>query len=201
MRACFLFATFSLAFLGCTPVLTSHPDTGILDSGWEWESPENSWPSQEPPNGLVGEGFAEGQVPPDFRFQDQFGDTVSLWQFYGLVVVMDFSTMWCSPCQELAADVDATYTEYKDQGFIYVTILPENVTREIPTQDDLMNWADYFQITAPVLADDSGYTYAIVSGDDGFPWIIVLDRELTVYEDQVVPVNDSNIRATVLELL
>lgn len=34
---------------------------------------------------FVAEGLGEGQVAPNYMLMDHFGDTVSLWQFDGLV--------------------------------------------------------------------------------------------------------------------
>ena len=102
-------------FLGCTPHLVSVEEE---ITGLNWEAPENDWPSNEPPNTLEGEGFSEGQVPHDFRVPDQHGDEVSLWQFYGSVILLDISTMWCGPCQQIAREVDEPWKDYRDQGFM-----------------------------------------------------------------------------------
>jgi len=135
------------------------------------------------------------------RLLDQHGATVSLWQFYGLVVVVDFSTMWCAPCQELAGGVEETYQEYRDEGFIYLTVLSEDLDSEVPDQEDLNIWADYYEITAPVLSDDQGYGEQIVGGASGYPLVMVIDRELVVADEQVTPTDDATIRGVVEGLL
>ena len=78
-----------LVFGGCVPVLVS-PDGGA--SAGPWEAPDNTWPMNEPPEGLTATTMAAGEVVPEFRLADQFGATVSLWQFYGMVVIVDVST-------------------------------------------------------------------------------------------------------------
>ena len=97
----------------CIPVLTSPSDDS--GSSGSWIAPDNSWVSAEPPSDLVGEGWQEGQVVPDARFFDQYGQDVSIWQFYGQVIALDVSTIWCAPCRELAAHVDETWKDYEDQ--------------------------------------------------------------------------------------
>jgi len=182
---------------GCVPVLTSPQDT---DTGPDWVAPDNDWPSTPPPEGTVGEGFAEGQIPPDFRLLDQTGDIVSLWQFYGLVVVVDLSTMWCAPCRALAADVEATWNDYRDQGFVYVTVLSQDVDGQVPDVPDLQDWASYYGITAPILADDGSYTGRVVTNNT-FPRLLLLDLDLRIVENDIQPTDDATVRAAVDGLL
>lgn len=181
---------------GCVPVLTSPQDTG----GSAWTAPENSWPVSTPPDDLVGEGYGQGQVFPDFLLMDQHGDPVSMWQFYGNVVVVDVSTMWCGPCAELADHVDETWADYKSQGFMYLTLLPEDNVAEVPDLEDLQRWASDHSITAPVLSDDAGIS-ALITPNGEYPAIMVIDRDMTVAEDRVNPADDATIRALVESLL
>ncbi len=191
-------AALALVALACTPSLYSPPDTDGPD--FTWEAPENDWGVSEPPSDLVAEGWHEGEVVPDFRMMDQHGQEVSLWQFYGQVIVLDHSTLWCVACQQLAAAVDETWHDYGDQGFMYLTLLSEDLEGEVPDQDELNLWADSFGITAPVLQDDAGVAATVV-GDDGFPRLQVLDRDMTLAVDQVNPPTDAQLRAEIEALL
>jgi len=162
--------------VGCVPDLT----TSGQNAG-PWEAPENQWPLAEPPSGLVVTGFAEGQVPPDFRLLDQHGDEVSLWQFYGSVVLLDVSTMWCGPCQEVAKHTEETYEAFKDDDFMYLTVLQQDVHNEDPDLEDLNEWAEMFEITAPILADPQGQATGPVVQQNQFPALLIIDRDLTVH--------------------
>ncbi len=189
----------SLLLAGCVPVLTS-PETQETGDSSSWVAPENDWGSAEPPASLEGEGWDEGQIIPDVRMGDQNGDEVSLWQFYGSVVVLDLSTMWCAPCRELADEVCAVQTDYADQGFAYLTLLSQNNVGEVPTDEDLVTWATDHEICAPVLRDDQGVTAQVVP-DGAFPVLMVLDRDLRVVEDRLEPAEDSTLRALIESLL
>lgn len=199
LRASVLPSAALLLATGCIPDLKSPP--GLEDvfegSGEDWEPPDNRWDYIDgPPAELVGEGYAKGDVFPDFRLQDQHGDELSMWQFYGMVVALDLSTMWCGPCQGIAADVDETWKEYRDEGFIYITMLPEDQAGAVPDRSDLNVWADRFGITAPVISDDEGYSYDIAP-DQAWPRLLIIGRDMKVVESQVTPPEDGAIRAAV----
>ena len=124
---------------------------------------------------------------PDFRLVDQHGDTVSMWQFYGQVVLLDVSTMWCSPCQELGKTTQETWEYYADNGFIYLTVLQENVEGGEPTLEEVNMWVESFDIEQPVLADGDkkGTGDAIRQGQ--YPAILVIDRDLRIVERVTEP--------------
>lgn len=180
--------------LACTPHLYSPEETG--DTTWSWEPPANSWSMGAPPEGLEGEGWHNGDVVPDFRLMDQHGDEVSLWQFYGQVIVLDHSTYWCAVCQTLAQDVEETWQAYADQGFMYLTLLSQDNEGEVPSQEVLAEWADYFDIGAPVLSEDVGIASAIV-GAEGFPRLQLVGRDMRMLNEQITPTTDAQIRTEV----
>lgn len=176
---------------GCVPNLTG---SGV--EPYVWAEPTNTWPVTPPPEGLVGEGFAVGEVPHDFLLADQHGDIVSLWQFYGSVVVVDISTMWCAPCRDLAETTQETQNHYQDQGLVYLTILAENVENGPPSQEELNQWADAYAISAPVVSDrDALWSESSVSNGQ-YPVLLVLDRELKVAE-RVLPPDDPTLLAAI----
>lgn len=178
--------------VGCVPVLTS-PDGG--GSAGPWEAPVNAWPMGAPPEGLEGEGFGAGEVVPEFRLTDQVGDTVSLWQFYGMVVIVDVSTGWCGPCQQLAAEAQAMADDYRDDGLMYVTVMPQDAQYNIPETDDLVDWGEAFDLAEPILADDAGWSAQAVPGDD-FPGVFLVDREMKMV-GRVEPSTDETIRGAI----
>lgn len=158
---------------GCIPELYS---TGAARA---CPDPVNSWVVNEPPDALTAQGWQEGQVPPDACLVDQSGDTVSLWQFYGEVVLFDVSTMWCAPCQELALHTEETWLDHRDDGFVYITVLAQDVEGASVEVDELQEWADIFGITAPVLADNEDITAGAISNGQ-YPAVMVMDRNMTI---------------------
>jgi thiol-disulfide isomerase/thioredoxin len=185
----------TLLAMGCIPRLYS-PEKEVTD----WVAPDNDWPVTEPPAGLEEEGFAIGEVVPDFLLMDQHGQNVSIWQFYDMLVAVDVSTMWCAPCQELASEAEETYQEFKGDGFIHLTILPQNLEGDTPTQENLNQWADAFDLNVPVVADTDGIYSTPLVGSEAFPVVILLDRDLTVRQ-KIQPPTDEQLRLAIEDAL
>ncbi len=164
--------------LGCIPHLES-PDGGVPQ---DWLPPENSWPSAEPPAGLVGEGWFEGDVVPDVRGLDRYGDEVSLWQFYGQPVVLDVSHVWCRPCQDLAAKLPGLEEDFPEANF--VTLLVTDIEGEPSDPQDCADWADAFGLHSPVITDPELSSEPIVV-TNSYPYAVLIDPDLTVWLDQV----------------
>jgi len=127
-----------------------------------------------------------GEHACDFTFKDQNGDDFRLYEHHGKVIVLDFSTMWCGYCQVLAAETQDMQDKYGPEGFVYVTVLFENMRAEPPQKSDLEIWAQAFGITtAPVLAGDRVLIdYGGPTSWDltGWPTVYMLDRDLVLRE-------------------
>jgi cytochrome c biogenesis protein CcmG, thiol:disulfide interchange protein DsbE len=54
---------------------------------------------------------------PDFSLRDLKGDVVSLAQFRGKVVFLDFWATWCPPCRMSMPSVQKLQKDYADRGF------------------------------------------------------------------------------------
>lgn len=63
-----------------------------------------------------------GKLAPSFTLKDLKGKQVSLSDFKGKVVLLDFWGTWCGPCRRVIPHLDALYKKYKDQGLVVIGI-------------------------------------------------------------------------------
>jgi len=88
--------------------------------------------------------------PCNFRLMDQNGNMVELYDFEGDVILLDFSTLWCIVCKQVAGHVQELHDQY--DPFTAITILTENASRDPASLTDVEDWASEYSITtSPVL--------------------------------------------------
>ena len=63
-----------------------------------------------------------GQRRPDFRLADASGQTVSVDQFDGQVMLVNFWATWCAPCVEEMPMLSQLQRDYAGRGFSVVGI-------------------------------------------------------------------------------
>jgi thiol-disulfide isomerase/thioredoxin len=59
-----------------------------------------------------------GEAAPNWQLTDAEGQTHSLSEYRGKVVVMDFWATWCGPCAEVMPRMQKLYEKYQDKGVV-----------------------------------------------------------------------------------
>jgi cytochrome c biogenesis protein CcmG/thiol:disulfide interchange protein DsbE len=106
---------------------------------------------------------------PSFTLQDLKGNQISLSDFKGKVVVLDFWATWCPPCVKEIPHFIELYEQYKDQGFAMVGI---SVDREGVSV--VKSFAQKYRINYPILMTD-GQVDKTYGGIPGIPTTFVID--------------------------
>lgn len=186
---------FPLLLISCYVPELETPDWAKQNN--DWTAPENDWPINTPPISLEAEGSEAGKVFEDLRMMDQHGNEVSMWQFYGMVILFDISAQWCAPCKILAKETEETQHDYAEQGFVYLTMIAEDNNSQLPGQEVLVQWAEEAEIeSAPVVAPTEDIRPTLIPSG-AYPRLFLIDRDMKVINSDIQPQNDTTIRAEI----
>ena len=120
--------------------------------------------------GLPEEAPTQGAEMPDFTLETVDGETVSLSDYRGQPIVLNFWATWCTPCREEMPLLQETYEAHADAGLV---VLGVNV-RETP--EAVERFLEEVGVDFPVVLDpDSAVVnrYLVTS----LPLTFFIDRE------------------------
>lgn len=94
--------------------------------------------NNEPSSEKEGEAQAAPAAPagmiglpaPDFTLTDMQGQQVSLSQFRGKIVILNFWATWCPPCVEEMPSMEQLYREFKDKDLVVLAVNVESSGQE-----------------------------------------------------------------------
>lgn len=99
---------------------------------------------------------------PEFSLATPEGKKVSLKDFRGKTLFLNFWATWCAPCREEMPAMEKLYQEYKDKNFV---VLAVNVKDRRP---EALNFVKELKLTYPVAFDPEGQV-AVLYGAWGLP--------------------------------
>ncbi|MGP4075997.1 redoxin domain-containing protein [Halobacillus sp. K22] len=92
-------------------------------------------------------GLEKGQQAPDFTLQTLEGEKVSLSDYRGKKVMINFWATWCPPCRAEMPDMEKFY-QNED-----IVILAVNLTETESSQQEVQQFRDEFNLSFPILLD------------------------------------------------
>lgn len=108
------------------------------------------------------EAMKDHAPTPDFTLSTPEGKKISLKDFRGKIVFLNFWASWCTPCREEMPSMEKLYQEFKDKNFV---ILAVNVKDR---KQEALDFVRDLKITYPIAIDPGGQV-GLLYGAWGLP--------------------------------
>jgi cytochrome c biogenesis protein CcmG/thiol:disulfide interchange protein DsbE len=121
-----------------------------------------------------------GEAVPHFTLDRLSGDgSVSLAQYRGKPVVINFFASWCAPCKDEAPILQQTWEKYRNQGLVVLGVDAQDF------KGDGRRFVRKHGLTYPVVFDGKGSTLGRF-GLTGFPETYFVAPNGTIAAEKVV---------------
>ena len=128
--------------------------------------------------------IAAGPPAPDFSLKDLSGKTVTLKEYRGSVVVLDFWATWCPPCRAAIPELVEIQAKYKDKKLVILGIAMDDPHRI--TNEYLKSFAEKLKINYTVLRYDLKVLEDYFGAESpALPTLYIIDRKGQVRDKQV----------------
>ena len=139
-------------------------------------------------------GKLVGRRAPEFIRQDLHGETIDLARYRGRVVLLNFWSTWCAPCQTELPRFDQWQSDLHAQGFQVVAVAMDD---NLPLVHRIVT---RLHLALPVVIGDAklGDLYG---GIFGFPVTFLIDRSGTIRQQFEGETDPRQLEAAVRALL
>jgi peroxiredoxin len=147
---------------------------------------------------IAGESTAEpptvGKPPTAFTGLSYDGKAISLADYAGKPLWLTFGASWCRDCRIEAADLEATYEQYKGEGLNVLAVF----INDPPA--DIAGFVERAGLTFPIIADQAakiGGAYRLV----GIPMHVFVGRDGLIKDIQIGALSKDDMARAVAEIL
>jgi peroxiredoxin len=130
--------------------------------------------------GCSAQGSQVGELAPDFQLPNLEGQSISLSDFRGKPVLVNFWASWCLPCRYEMPFIQEVYEEWSASGLVVLAI---NQGESLSTAKDFMQSGNY---SFPVLLDISQHV-ALEYNIRGIPATFFIDKDGIIQATKVGP--------------
>lgn len=116
---------------------------------------------------------------PDFTLPDLEGNSLTLSDFKGKVIILNFWATWCPPCRREIPDFVHLYEKYNEQGLVIIGVnLDRGDSRAVK------QFSENYKINYPIVLGNVDVTQDY-RGIRGIPTTFVIDRNGDIEEKYV----------------
>jgi len=119
---------------------------------------------------LYAAGIDPGQAAPEFTLKSLKDRNLSLKEFRGQVVMVNFWATWCGPCRQEMPALNALYEKYRSAGFVLLGI---NVDSE---KANAARMVTKLKATYPILFDTEKQASELYHVST-MPTTVLIDRD------------------------
>lgn len=141
-------------------------------------------------------GIHVGEKATDLQLFTSDGELVSLSNFHGKFVFINFWASWCPPCRAEMPHIQEFFNEYKNDDFV---ILSVNLTHLEKNKGSAQTFIDKNQYTFPVIYDEQGDVDAIYKANT-IPTSIIVDPEGVIHHRIVGPISKERLEKVFTDL-
>lgn len=118
---------------------------------------------------------------PDFTLTDQNGNKITLSDYKGKTVFLNFWATWCGPCKSELPDIQALYERYggNEEDLVVLGVAGPNQGQEGTVEDVTAFLADH-GYSFPVVMDETGDTF-MQYGIAALPTTFMIDTEGNIF--------------------
>lgn len=130
---------------------------------------------------------------PDFKLTDLDGNKITLADYAGKVVFVNFWATWCAPCRQEIPGFVEVYEKYKDQGFVILGVAVSDKKNKVVeyVKENNMSYPCAMGTAAIVKDYEPG---------NAIPATIIIDREGKIHHKHVGYMEKSQVENLFQEL-
>ena len=144
-------------------------------------------------------GGDDDSIAPDFALLDLSGREITLKQYRGKVVVLDFWATWCMPCRVSIPELGRLHEKYLDKGLVVLGISLDNPDQF--SNEYLRKFREEFGINYKILRYNTDVIRDYFgTGQVSIPTMYLIDRKGRISE-RIVGYRPEILKNLLIELL
>ncbi|SFS09811.1 cytochrome c biogenesis protein CcmG, thiol:disulfide interchange protein DsbE [Granulicella pectinivorans] len=140
-------------------------------------------------------GTFKGKPAPAFTLVNSEGKKVSLSDYKGRPVLINFWATWCAPCKLEMPWFEEFHSKYKDSGFEILGIAEDDAPK-----DEIIKTARKTGVSYPILLTDNKVAN-LYGGVDSLPTSFYVDKTGTIVEETVGLAPKDEVEANIKKII